>query len=142
MRKYKAPPPMAELSVTVLRAADGKPLQHAAVVFHPKDGNKHDNYEQKTNEQGIATLNIIPVGSTVLVQVIAPGYRTFGQVYDVPTDKKAITIKMRPPDQQYSIYSKHNPNTDVQTNTPQSQMGHAAPTDSPLISPPTTKHPQ
>jgi hypothetical protein len=135
-RKYKAPPPMAQLSVTVLRAADGKPLQHAAVVFHPKQGDKDDgNMELKTNEQGVATLNIIPVGSTVLVQVIVPGYRTFGQQYDVPTNKKSITIKMLPPDQQYSVYAKFNPNTDTQNNTPQTQMGHAAPADSPLLAP-------
>ncbi|MGC1784713.1 MAG: hypothetical protein WA708_19510 [Acidobacteriaceae bacterium] len=135
-RKYKAPPPMAQMSVTVLRASDGKPLPRAAVVFHPKQGNKDEgNMELKTNEQGIATLNIVPVGSTVLVQVIVPGYRTFGQVYEVPTNKKAVTIKMRPPDQQYSIYTKFNPNTNTQNNTPQTQMGHAAPADSPLLAP-------
>jgi hypothetical protein len=50
-------------------------------------------------------------------------------------------VKLLPPDQQYSVYSKFNPNTDVRTNTPQTQMGHAAPTDSPLLAPaPKTKN--
>ncbi len=137
MRKYKAPPPMASVTVTVVHGDDSRPLQNAAVVFHPKaaDGKDDGNMELKTNEQGKATLTIVPVGSKVLVQVLAPGYRTFGAEYDVPTDKRAITVKLLPPDQQYSIYSKFNPNTDVRTNTPQTQMGHAAPTDSPLLAP-------
>ena len=141
MRKYKAPPPMAQVTVTVLRAEDGKPLQNVAVVFHPREGTKDDgNMELKTNESGDATLTIIPVGSKVLVQVIAPGYRTFGGEYDVPGNKKSITIKMLPPDKQYSVYAKYNPNSDVQTNTPQTQMGHAAPADSPLLAPAPKKH--
>ncbi len=135
-RKYKAPPPMAQVQVTVLRAEDSKPLQNVAVVFHPKseDGKDDGNMELKTNEEGKATLNIIPIGSKVMVQVIAPGYRTFGKEYDVPTDKNSFTVKLLPPDQQYSVYSKQS-TSDVRTNTPQTQMGHAAPADSPLLAP-------
>ena len=110
-RKYKPPPPMSKVTVTVLRAADGKPLKNAAVVFHPAMGdNQEGNMELKTNDEGVATLTIVPTGSEVLVQVIMQGYRTFGQKYDVPNAEKSITIKLLPPDQQYSIYSKNNPN--------------------------------
>jgi hypothetical protein len=144
MRKYKAPPPMAQVEVTVFRGESGKPLQNVAVVFHPThDGVDDGNMELKTNEQGKASLNIVPVGSKVLVQVIAPGYRTFGAEYDVPTDKKEITIKLLPPNQQYSIYSKTHPSSDIRTNTPQTQMGQAAPADSPLLAPADEKkHPE
>lgn len=137
MRKYKAPPPMAQVTVTVVHGDDSKPLQNAAVVFHPRtaDGENDGNMELKTNEQGRATLSIIPIGSKLLVQVIAPGYRTFGEEYDIPNEKKSIRVKLLPPDQQYSVYTKFNPKTDVQTNTPQTQMGHAAPADSPLLAP-------
>jgi len=128
---------MATLVVTVLRAEDSKPLQNAAVVFHPVHGDKNEgNMELKTNEEGKATLSIVPLGSDVLVQVIAQGYRTYGEKYSVTTSQKEITIKMLPPDQQYSIYEKPRPNSDVQNNAPQAQMGHAAPADSPLLSPP------
>lgn len=138
MRKYKAPPPMAQVVVTVLRNADGRPLQNAAVVFHPQqpDGKDQGNMELKTNEEGKATLNIIPVGSKLLVQVIVPGYRTFGAEYQVPTDKKAITVRMRPPEEQYSIYESNNGKSPLDNNTPQTQMGHASPADSPLLAPP------
>ena len=140
LRKYKPPPPMAKLVVTVLRAADGKPLQNVAVVFHPVQGTKDaGNMELKTDEKGKASLDIVPLGSEVLVQVIAPGYRTFGQKYDVPTSEKSITIKLLPPNQQYSIYTKPKPNSDIQNNTPHTVMGHAAPADSPLLTPPEKK---
>jgi hypothetical protein len=140
MRKYKPPPPMAKVTVTVLKAATGKPVEHAAVVFHTQqDGEVDGNMELKTNDQGVASLDIIPVGSTLLVQVIARGFRTFGQVYNVPTDEKAITVKLLPPDQQYSTYKRSDPKKDSQTNTPGTHMGHAAPTDSPLLAPPQKK---
>ena len=91
--------------------------------------------ELKTNDEGIATLNIVPTGSQVLVQVIMSGYRTYGQKYDVPDAEKSITIKLLPPNQQYSIYAEKKPTTDAQNNTPKTQMGHAEPTDSPLLDP-------
>lgn len=133
-RKYKPPPPMAKMTVTVLRAADGKPLKNAAVVFHPVQGDTVEgNMELKTNDEGVATLSIVPQGSQVLVQVIVPGYRTFGQRYDVPGSEKSVTVRMLPPDQQYSIYEKPKPSSDMQNNTPKTQMGHAEPADSPLL---------
>lgn len=137
LRKYKPPPPMAQVVVTVVKASNGKPVHNAAVVFHTRqDGENNGNMELKTDKDGVASLDIIPVGSTLLVQVIARGFRTFGQIYEVPTAKKEITIKLLPPDQQYSTYKKFNPKSDAQTNAPHTQMGHAAPTDSPLLAPP------
>src|SRR5487761_1149143 len=154
MRKYKPPPPMAHVEVTVVKGSTGKPLHNAAVVFHiksdPSEGNSivrvvksvtsdpsegdDGNMELKTNEQGKASLDIIPIGSKILVQVIVPGFRTYGEEYDVPTDKKTILVKMIPPKDQYSAYKENKPST-AQNNTPQTQMGHAAPTDSPLLAP-------
>lgn len=140
-RKYKPLPPMAQMVVTVVRASDGKPLQHAAVIFHAtSQGKDQGNLELKTNEQGQADMKLIPVGSHVLVQVIAPGYKTFGQAYELPEAQKSITIKMLRPGQQYSIYAKNHPDDDVRTNTPQTEMGHAAPADSPLLAPAQKKH--
>ncbi len=127
---------MAKVTVMVVRAQDGKPLQHAAVVFHATEQSKDDgNIEVKTNEEGRASLDLIPVGSRVLVQVIVPGYRTFGQEYDVSGSEKSITVKLLPPNQQYSVYSNNRDQSDTRTNTPQTQMGHAAPADSPLLAP-------
>jgi hypothetical protein len=52
-RKYKSPPPTAKLEVTIVRDTNGKPIENAAVVFHPMQGEKDDgNMELKTNEDG------------------------------------------------------------------------------------------
>ncbi|MGC2638333.1 MAG: carboxypeptidase-like regulatory domain-containing protein [Acidobacteriaceae bacterium] len=107
-RKYKPPPPTCKISVTVVRADNGKPIEDAAVVFHPiEHGKDKGNMELKTNEDGKAILNMIPIGDTLRLQVIADGFQTFGNDYELPTDSKDIDIKMNKPQRQYSIYEKH-----------------------------------
>jgi hypothetical protein len=113
-RKYKPLPPTAHVEVLVLKP-NGKPLENAAVVFHPeKDGKSDGNLEMKTDPDGKAILDLIPIGSTMSVQVIANGYATFGEEYDVPTDTKNIVITLQRPVEQYSIY-RGNGQTAVQT---------------------------
>ena len=114
-RKYKAPPPTAKVSVTVVRGEDGKPLVNAAVIFHPvKDGQDSGTLELKTDTDGVASIDIIPVGSQLRVQVIAEGYATYGQDYEVPTDRKDITVTMLRPNGQRSSYVEDN----VERSTP------------------------
>jgi hypothetical protein len=117
-RKYKPPPPTCAITVTVLRADNAKPLEDAAVVFHPlKDGKDDGNMELKTNEEGKVSLNVIPVGVTLRLQVIAKGFQTYGKEYDLPGDSRTITVKMNRPQQQYSIYTSHPGNDGGQTTT-------------------------
>lgn len=108
-RKYKPPPPTCKISVTVVRADNGKPVEDAAVVFHPigKNGKDQGNMELKTDEDGKAVLDMIPIGDTVRVQVVASGFQTFGNDYELPNDTKDIGIKLNRPGRQYSIYEKH-----------------------------------
>src|ERR1035438_6393356 len=68
-RKYKSPPPTSRIEVTILRNDDGKPVENAAVVFQ-LEGDK-GNMELKTNEDGKASIDVLPTGSKVLLQVIA-----------------------------------------------------------------------
>ena len=109
-RKYKAPPATASVMVTVVKEANGKPIHNAAVVFHSSKGDKDDgNLEMKTNEQGKASIDVIPLGSKVEIQVIADGYATFGQDYELGTDtSKEIIVKMSRPKAQYSTYTSNN----------------------------------
>lgn len=107
-RKYKPPPPTCKISVTVVRSDNGKPVEDASVVFHPVEhGKDSGNMELKTNEDGKAALDLIPIGDTVRVQVIATGYQTYGGDYDLAGDTKDITIKLHKPGRQYSIYESH-----------------------------------
>ena len=104
-RKYKAPSPTARIEVTVLRDATGKPIENAAVIFHPMQGEKDEgNMELKTNEDGKSIIDVLPIGDTVRLQIIAKGYQTYGEDYKIDKAEMAIKIRMKRPGEQYSIY--------------------------------------
>jgi hypothetical protein len=104
-RKYKAPPPAAHIEVTVLRDFNGKPIENAHVIFHPTQGDKDTgSLELKTNEDGKAIIDVIPLGDTVTLQVIANGYQTYGQSYKIDKPELTMEIRMKRPGAQYSIY--------------------------------------
>ena len=120
-RKYKPPPPTCNITVTVVRGDNKKPVEHAAVVFHPlKDGRNDGNMELKTNEEGKVKLDVVPVGTTLRLQVIANGFQTYGKDYDLPGNTKEITVDLALPQRQYSIYQKH-PTNDAGQATPEPQ---------------------
>jgi len=56
-----------------------------------------------TNQDGEAKIPSIPQGK-ILVQVIAKGYQTFGQTFDVNEDEKTLDVTLNPPQQQYSAH--------------------------------------
>ena len=129
-RKYKAPPPTARIEVTILRDVNGKPIENAAVVFHPMQGDKDEgNMELKTNEDGKAIIDVLPVGSTVRLQVIAHGFQTFGDDYKIDKADLEIEIKMKRPGAQYSIYDKHD-GSSLGGKTPAAAPPAAKPADS------------
>ena len=106
-RKYKAPPPTSHFEVTVTRATNGKPVENASVIFHPlADGRDNGNMELKTNDEGKAVIDLLEIGSDVRVQIIAPGFQTYGEDYKVDKDTMAIAVKLKRPSGQYSIYKK------------------------------------
>ena len=104
-RKYKAPPPTSKIEVTILRADDDKPIENAAVVF-TLEGDK-GNMELKTNEDGKAVIDVLPTGSKVLMQVLAKGFQTYGQDYEIDKTEMNLEVKLHRPGKQYSIYEKH-----------------------------------
>jgi hypothetical protein len=107
-RKYKSPPPTSRIEVTVVRDIDGKPIENAAVIFHPMQGERDKgNMELKTNEDGKTVIDVLPIGDTVRLQIIAKGFQTFGDDFNVDQAKIAIDIRMKRPGEQYSIYKKH-----------------------------------
>jgi hypothetical protein len=108
-RKYKAPPPSSRIEVTVLRASNGKPVESAAVIFHPIEGERDTGgMELKTSEDGKAVIDVIPIGDTVRLQVIAKGFQTYGKDFKVDKDSLTMEIRMKRPGEQYSIYKEHD----------------------------------
>ena len=107
-RKYKAPNPTAKIEVSVLRDTDGKPIENAAVIFHTVK--ESGNMELKSNEDGKALIDVLEIGETVRLQIIAKGYQTYGADYPIDKGEFAIEIRMKRPGGQYSIYKPHPEN--------------------------------
>lgn len=95
----------ALVRVTVVRESNGKPVRNAEVVLHPviEGKQKDEGLELKTHEDGKAESGGIPFGK-MRIQVIAPGFRTYGQDYDIDQPNLEITIKLQKPTEQFSIY--------------------------------------
>src|SRR5258707_11689123 len=104
-RKSKAPPTTSHIEVTVLKKFNGKPISNAAVIFDATlDGKDQGNLEVKTDPDGKATIDVIPTGSTVRVQVIATGFATYAEDYQVTEPTREITVSMIHPQEQLSSY--------------------------------------
>jgi len=105
----------AVLKFLVIRDYNGKPVRNASVVMHPvkKDGKQaRGGLELKADADGKTSFDGVPYGK-LRVQVLAPGFQTFGQDYDVSQPTMEITIKMKRPQGQYSIYENpRNENKD------------------------------
>jgi hypothetical protein len=109
-RKYRAPLPTSRIEITVLRDVNGKPIENAAVIFHPMEGEKDKgNMELKTNEDGKAIIDVLPIGDVVRLQIISRGFQTYGGDFKIDKAAMAIEIRMKRPGQQYSIYQTHGP---------------------------------
>ena len=128
-RKYHAPPPTAKVSVAVIKDTNGKPIENAAVVFHLSGEEGKGNMEMKTNEEGKAIIDVIPIGDTVRLQIIADGFQTYGQDYKIDTDTKDITVRLKRPQSQYSTYAHTASGTSSgnQSNAPQQSAPQTPP---------------
>lgn len=96
----------ASLQFLIVKDSNGKPVRNAEIVLHPVDKHGHqksEGLELKTHEDGKASVNGIPFGK-LRVQVIASGFKTYGEDYDISSPSHDITIKLQKPSGQYSIY--------------------------------------
>lgn len=96
----------ANLSFVVLKNDTGKPVRNAAVVLHQVDARGRQvkgSLELKTDNQGKASYAGIPYGK-VRIQVIAPGFQTYGEDHDINQPEHEFVIKLQRPQEQYTIY--------------------------------------
>jgi len=101
--------PVATLNFVVLKDYNGKPVRNAAVVLHSvsdKGKQEKGGLELKTDDQGKASYDGVPYGK-LRVQVLAKGLQTFGEDYDINQPTMEITIKLKRPEGQYSVYDEH-----------------------------------
>ncbi len=82
--------PVANASVYVRYNISGGLLHH----------DKLTEMDLKTNQDGSVKVPEIPQGK-IMIQVIAPGWHTFGKWYDVDKSEQVISIKLDPPPHWY-----------------------------------------
>jgi len=100
-------PPESKLHITVVSAENNKPVGSASVYirypegktfFTRKDKEAEENF--KTNQDGSVKVPSVPRGK-ILIQVIAPGWHTYGKWYDIDKDEVEIQIKLEKPPHWY-----------------------------------------
>jgi len=104
--------PMTELQINV-KTQGGHPVDRAEVIVRWKANAKHPaerygkavntTFEMRTNQDGVAKVPAIPQGS-ILIQVNAKGYQTYGHVFEVFVEEQSIDVVLNPPQQQYSAH--------------------------------------
>jgi len=108
-QKDKDDEPTAVLNFLVVKDDNGKPVRSAAVIMHPVNPQGRQGkggLELKTDSDGKTSFDGIPYGK-LRVQVLASGFQTYGEDYDVERAKMDFTIKLKRPQGQYSIYQDH-----------------------------------
>ncbi len=101
--------PTSRLRFVVVRDSDGKPVRNAQVVLHPVKGKGKQasgEIELKTDVDGKTNVDSIPYGP-LRVQVLMPRFQTFGEDYQIDKPEMEITVKLKHPSGQYSIYDNH-----------------------------------
>jgi 5-hydroxyisourate hydrolase-like protein (transthyretin family) len=99
------------LTVHVVSAISGKPVDRASVIVKFKEGlgvnlkKIQTSWETKTNQEGKVTLPPMPQGK-VQIQIIASNYQTFGDIYVTDKSEQTIEIRLNPPQPQYSEDAK------------------------------------
>jgi hypothetical protein len=101
-----APAGSVKLKILVTNP-DGNPVANASVyVRYYKDGGgmlHHQDLAEldlKTNQDGSVKVPLVPQGK-IQIQVIAKGWHTFGEWYDVEKDEQSVAIQLQEPPHWY-----------------------------------------
>lgn len=90
------------LTIVITGGEDKKPIDSASVYVRFVEEHKHGKDKKiemnlKTNQSGVCHVPVIPPGK-FLVQVIAEGWKTYGEYYDINQTEQTINITLaRPP---------------------------------------------
>jgi hypothetical protein len=112
-QKDKDNEPTSFLYFTVVKDDNGKPVRNAAIILHPvNEGGRQERggLELKSDPEGKANLDGIPLGK-LRVQVLAHGFQTYGEDFDVENPKTEIIIKLKRPQGQFSVYDDRAPDS-------------------------------
>ena len=103
--KAVKPSGVSTLHIEITAGDNDKPVDSASVyVRYPKarmfGREKLPEMDLKTNREGMVKVPNVPRGK-VLVQVMAPGWRTYGRWFDLDQPEQTIKIKLEKPTRWY-----------------------------------------
>jgi len=110
------------VNFVVIKDDNGKPVRNAAVIMHPVEKGKqqHGGMELKTDAEGKANFDGAPYGP-LRIQVLAQGFQTYGEDFEIDKPKMEFTIKLKRPQGQYSVYDDHAKDTAPKSDAPPSK---------------------
>lgn len=93
------------LKIEVTGGEGNKPVENASVYVKTVEErailkNKKLELNVKTNQQGVAHVPEPPLGR-VLIQIVVPGWKTYGKWYDITEPNQVIKIHLERPPQWY-----------------------------------------
>lgn len=97
---------LATVRFLVLKDHNGKPVRNCSVIMHPvsKTGKiSRAGTQLKTDADGKTSYDGVPYGK-LAIQVLAQGYQTTGETYDINKPEMEITIRIKRPAEQFTIY--------------------------------------
>lgn len=108
-QKDKDDAPTSWVNFVVIKDDNGKPVRNAAVIMHPVEKGKQrpGGMELKTDAEGKTNFDGVPFGP-LRIQVLATGFQTYGEDYEIDKPKMEFTIKLKRPQGQYSVYDDHS----------------------------------
>ena len=96
-----------KIRISVVAAETGKPVGNASVYIRFPEGktffthkDKEAEMNFKTNQDGSVKVPGVPRGK-ILIQIVAPGWHTYGKWYDIEKDDEQIDIKLDKPPRWY-----------------------------------------
>lgn len=124
--------PTSNVRFSVIRDYNGKPVRNASVILHPvnrKGQQERSGLQLKTDAEGNTNFDGVPYGP-LRIQVLAPGFQTYGEDFAISKPETQITIKLKRPIDQYSTYGSSKPGTEKnngQDASPQNSSGQNPP---------------
>lgn len=96
---------VAKLRVEVTAGEKSEPVENASVYIRFTEKRflrkgKKVEMNLKTNHEGVAIMRDLPRGNA-MIQVIAPGWKPFGQYFVLDKDEQTIQIKLEKPPRWY-----------------------------------------
>ena len=92
----------SQVRIEVTGGDSNVPVDNASVYLKFRDnaekqtGKPHEQ-DLKTNQEGVARADDVPQGK-ILIQIVAEGWKTYGEWHDVNQDEQTIQIHLdRPP---------------------------------------------